>query len=165
MKRLFIVRHAKSSWDFPHLTDFERPLNGRGMRNLPDMASRFKNTGFPIGLMISSPAQRAFATAKGFAAKLGFAKEEILQEAQLYHASPSSIKSLLSKTDNTHDSVMIFGHNPGLTYLINDLCDFYLVNLPTCGVCGIEFDIESWATLPKIKGKKFYYDFPKSKDQ
>lgn len=162
MKRLFIVRHAKSSWDFPHLSDFERPLNGRGTRDLPDMASRFESTGYSVDQLVSSPAVRAFSTAKGFAAKLGFSKEEILQESQLYHAGVASLKTVISKAGNQHDSVMIFGHNPGLTYLINELCDLYLDNLPTCAVCGIEFEIDSWSQLNSTKGRKFYYDFPKS---
>ena len=163
MKRLFIVRHAKSSWDFPHLSDFERPLNGRGMRNLPDMASRFREVGYPIDLMISSPAQRAFATARGFARELGFAKEEILQEHRLYHASVPTMKGLISKTDDRHNTIMIFGHNPGLTYLIKELSDFYIDNLPTCAVCGIQFDTNSWLGLNQVYGNKFYYDYPKSR--
>jgi len=162
MKRLLIVRHAKSSWDFPHLSDFERPLNNRGKNDAPDMAKRFLEAGINIQQLISSPANRALSTAREFARELGFAKEEIIEDENHYHASSSALRSMVRHFDNEFDSIMIFGHNPGLTYLINELSDFRLDNLPTCGVCGIEFPVNSWKQIEKRSGKKFYYDFPKS---
>lgn len=162
MKRLFIVRHAKSSWDYPYLSDYERPLNNRGKRNLPDMAKRFQLEQFPIDLIISSPAERAITTARGFASALGISNEEIRQEERFFHASRSSIKEIISRQSTDLQSIMVFGHNPGLTYLIHESSDFYLDNLPTCAICGIEFQFESWKDILNKKGKKFYYDFPKS---
>lgn len=162
MKRLLIVRHAKSSWDNPHLSDFERPLNNRGKKDAPDMAKRFFKARIQPQQLISSPANRALTTAKEFAKQLGFAKEEIHEDENHYHASSGELRSLIRDFDDEFDCIMIFGHNPGLTYLINELSDFRLDNLPTCGICGIEFPIESWSQVKKGSGKKFYYDFPKS---
>ncbi len=163
MKRLFIVRHAKSSWDYPHLTDFERPLNKRGIRDLPDMADRFKQLHLDVDCLISSPANRALATAQGFASAIGIPYPQIKLEERFFHASHHTIKEVLSKLDNKLKSVTVFGHNPGLTYLINDLSDFYLDNLPTCAICGIDFEFNTWSDILYNKGKQFYYDFPKSR--
>lgn len=162
MKTLFIVRHAKSSWDSPYLSDFERPLNKRGEKNLPDMAKRFEDTGYSVDLIVTSPAVRALTTAKGFASQLNFTADKLLEEESFYHASAQSIKQRLSRIENEHDSVMIFGHNPGLTSLINSLSNFNLYNLPTCAVCGIQFEFDFWESILHTKGEKFYYDYPKS---
>lgn len=162
MKRLFIVRHAKSSWDSPHLSDFDRPLNNRGKRDLPDMANRFSKTNYQVDFIISSPAERAWTTAKGFAETLHIADEKFMDDERLYHASTSTMKEIISIVDNVHETIMIFGHNPGLTSLISSLSDFNLYNLPTCAICGIEFTIDSWKELLTATGEKIYYDFPKS---
>lgn len=162
MKTLFIVRHAKSSWDSPYLSDFERPLNGRGEENLPDMAKRFQDTGYSVDLIISSPAMRALTTAKGFAHQLEITDDRFLQEEGFYHASAQSIKQRLSKIEDDYNSVIIFGHNPGLTSLIESLSHFNLYNLPTCAVCGIQFQFDSWESIIHTKGEKIYYDYPKS---
>ena len=162
MKTLFIVRHAKSSWKDSTLSDFDRPLNKRGKRDVPDMGARLKSQNILPDLIISSPAKRAFAAAKGIAKQMGYPLIGIIKADALYHASSKHIIGLIAATNDRHDSLMIFGHNPGFTYLVNDLCDFYLNNLPTCGIYGIEFPIDSWKALPVQKGKKVFYDYPKS---
>ncbi|MFT7150351.1 MAG: phosphohistidine phosphatase [Nonlabens sp.] len=163
MKRLFIVRHAKSSWNSPHLSDFDRPLNNRGETDLPDMANRFLETNYQVNLIISSPAERAWTTAKGFAKTLQIADEYFFDNERFYHASPSTLKEVISNVDDTIEDLMIFGHNPGLTSLIGNLSDFNLQNLPTCAICGIKFPFESWKDIITTKGEKIYYDFPKSR--
>lgn len=163
MKRLLIVRHAKSSWDFPHLSDFERPLNNRGKRDVPDMARRFWETAIEPQQLISSPATRALTTAHGFADQLGIKQENVIEDERYYHASSRELQSLIHQVNDELDCIMIFGHNPGLTDLINDLSGFELDNLPTCAICGIDFPVDSWSKARPGTGKKFYYDFPKSK--
>lgn len=163
MKTLFIVRHAKSSWKNHSLSDFDRPLNKRGKRDVPDMGARLKNQTILPDLLISSPAKRAYATAKGIARQIGYPIKNIIKSEALYHADRKDIITLIADTDDCHDSLMIFGHNPGFTYSINDLSDFYIDNLPTCGVFAIQFHIESWKALPPIqKGNKVLYDYPQS---
>ena len=163
-KKLFIIRHAKSSWDHPHLSDFERPLNGRGQKDAPEMGKRLLDLGYQPGRIISSPANRAITTAREFAIILGVEPKRIKQDADLYHAHASTMRRIIAQADDQHDTIMLFGHNPGLTYLIEDLCDFDLDNLPTCAICGIEFQVSSWAEILHKDGIKFFYDFPKSKD-
>jgi len=163
VKRLLIIRHAKSSWDNPDLTDFDRPLNKRGKRDLPDMAERLKNLDIPIDLFVSSPAKRAFLTAIGHAKAFGIKPEQIRQDQQIYHASSNTLRRVVSETNDRFTTIALFGHNPGLTDLINDLCDADLWNLPTCSVFGIAFDISSWSEILQASGRQFHYDFPKSR--
>ncbi len=162
MKTLYIVRHAKSSWDYPYLSDFDRPLNKRGQRDVPDMGQRIANEGILPDLILSSPANRAITAARGIAAKIGYPDQRIEEDRNIYHAGTSTLKRIVANISDMHDSAMIFGHNPGFTWLINDLCNFYLDNLPTCAICGIEFDINSWKDILHTIGKKVYYDYPKS---
>jgi phosphohistidine phosphatase len=91
MKTLIIVRHAKSSWDDPELSDFNRPLNERGQLDAPRMAKRFKEKEITANAMISSPAVRALTTCRVFAGILGFAEERIQQSKELYHAGDEMI--------------------------------------------------------------------------
>jgi phosphohistidine phosphatase len=161
-KKLFIVRHAKSSWNHPHLSDFERPLNERGQADAPEMGTRLLAFGLHPDLIISSPANRAITTAKEIALILGYKPKDIKQHADLYHAHASTMRHIIAQTNDKHNTIMLFGHNPGLTYLVEDLCDFDLENLPTCGVCGIEFEVKSWSEILHKDGVKFLYDFPKS---
>ena len=162
MKTLYIVRHAKSSWDDPYLADFDRPLNGRGKRNVPDMGNRLAQLGIKPDLLLSSPANRAISTANGIAEALGYPKADIKQDRGLYHASSSTIKEIISETSDQVNTLMIFGHNPGFSSLIGVLSGFNLYNLPTCGVCGIRFSIDSWKQILITQGEKCYYDYPKS---
>jgi len=157
-KKLYIVRHAKSSWNHPHLSDFERPLNNRGENDAPDMGQRLVAEGIQPSIMISSPAARAITTAKVISQKLGYFFSRIVQEEGLYHASSYRIRQIISQSPDSENVVMVFGHNPGLTDLINEISDFDLDNLPTCAVCGIEFEMESWKEIQNKRGHKFYYD-------
>jgi len=126
------------------------------------MAKRLKNKGFEIHAFLSSPANRAITTAMGHARAFGIKTENIIQDHRLYHATSQSILQILSEMEDSIQTLALFGHNPGLTDLIEDLSDFDLWNLPTCAVCGIELNVGSWSQITKAKGQKFYYDYPKS---
>ena len=95
MKTLYIVRHAKSSWDLAGITDFDRPLNERGKRDAPRMAKRLKEKRVNPDLMLSSPAKRALSTCKRFAEGLGYAKDKIKTERGLYHADEDEIAAFI----------------------------------------------------------------------
>lgn len=127
------------------------------------MAQRLKDASIPIDQWLSSPAKRAITTAIGHAKALGVKEKDILQDQRLYHASSKSLQLVISETENWVQNLAIFGHNPGLTDLINNLSDFDLWNLPTCAIVGIELPINSWAKIFEHKGSKFHYDYPKSR--
>ncbi|AWB68390.1 phosphohistidine phosphatase [Saccharobesus litoralis] len=158
MKTLYILRHAKSSWADPNLDDFSRPLNKRGLRNLPDIATRLVNNCWQPDKIISSSANRALTTAKAVANKMTI--ENIQQDDGLYMCSADYILSLIQQQQDI-SSLMIVGHNPLWTDLINLLTHFGLDNLPTGGTAKIEFNINKWSLVNWGTGKVTGLDFPK----
>lgn len=162
MKTLFVVRHAKSSWENPELDDFERPLNNRGKRNAPEIGKRLFQRGVMPDAIISSPAKRALSTAKRIAKSLNFPKGKIQTERQFYHGSINDFVRVLQKQNPNQNTIMIFGHNPGLTELVNFLSGSDIYNIPTCGVAEINFEMDSWNDIGKQKGKLASFDFPKN---
>jgi phosphohistidine phosphatase len=163
MKRLFIVRHAKSSWDDPSLDDIDRPLNNRGKKNAPEMGIRLLKQGILPDLLISSPAKRAFTTAKSIAEKIGYAKKNIQIDEGLYHGSSNSMISIIQSLDDEINSVMIFGHNPGFTDFANMLCGINIYNIPTAGIVAIDFNTDTWSEVNYNAGELVFFDYPKKK--
>jgi phosphohistidine phosphatase len=168
MKTLYVVRHAKSSWDDPDLSDFERPLNARGKRDAPRMGKRLKEKDLTPDCVISSPARRAHSTAKRICAVLAFDKNKIKTERKLYHASEETILSIVQGIKSSFDTVLIFGHNPGLTDFVNEILNeesgIFIDNIPTCGVVALTFNVDNWSNVDWKKGKMIFYDYPKSRD-
>lgn len=161
MLHLILVRHAKSSWDDPGLADFARPLNNRGMRDAPLMAARMKQKQITPALMITSPATRATTTCRIFAAALQYDESQIESRPSLYHASASTILEVVAAIDNVSGPVLLFGHNPGLTYFVNDLVEADIDNIPTCGVVSCFLEIASWKDARWNCGHVDFIDYPK----
>ena len=161
MKTLFIVRHAKSSWDDHTLADIDRPLNGRGKRDAPEMGRRLKNRSVLPDLMISSTAKRARKTARKIAGEIGYDKNDIILLDSLYHAGVSSIHQLIKQTQEYVDTLMIFGHNPGFTDFANFIARTEIYNIPTCGIVQIRFDTTSWQEVDPSNSKLIDFDYPK----
>ena len=161
MKTLVIVRHAKSSWEDLSLSDHQRPLNKRGKRDAPIMGARLAQWGPPVDRVISSSAVRALTTAEIITQEMGLPWDEIQIEDGLYHASEEDMLDLIREQEDHIDGLMLFGHNPGMTYLVNDLSDLDLDNLPTCGVVVLKFDVYSWADVGESDPVSAEIDFPK----
>jgi phosphohistidine phosphatase len=161
MKTLLIVRHAKSSWNDPSLTDFERPLNKRGKRDAPFMAELIRNKNIKPEIIISSPARRAITTARNFAEAAGYAAADIQTEPAIYDDGPRAITSILKAIDDDTDTAYIFGHNPDFTYLATYLTGEHFDNVPTCGCVCIEFDMESWTDIEEENGRLIFFEYPK----
>src|SRR5688572_28064890 len=121
MKKLYIVRHAKSSWGDFTTPDFDRPLNDRGKKDAPEMAKRLLDKGAAIDIFISSPAKRAKSTCKAFCKVYDRDKDEIMFVDELYHASVETFNKVLSAIDDKWDAAIIFSHNPGITDFVNTL--------------------------------------------
>ena len=163
MKTLYLIRHAKSSWKFPELSDAERPLNKRGKRDAPEMGKRLSERGLFPDLMLSSPANRAFTTCKTIAEKLDYPKEAIETDEDIYHAGVDLLLKVVRSIDDTWNTVCLFGHNPGFTDFANELTHSDIFNIPTCGVFACTFEVESWKDIGLGKGQRLFYDFPKNK--
>jgi phosphohistidine phosphatase len=160
-KTLILVRHAKSSWKDATLADIERPLNQRGRRNAPVMGEWLANQGAPPEIILSSPAARARATALCFAEALDFEPDGIEVEQDLYFAGTDGMLRALERVDDRHDRVMMVGHNPVMTSLVNQLTGGDLWNMPTSAVAVIGFDMESWGLVDVTPGVLLAYQAPK----
>lgn len=163
MKYLYLVRHAKSSWDDLSLQDAKRPLSERGMRDAPRMAKRFKEKGVTVDQMITSHAVRALATCRSFCDTLKYPHDHIRIEPSLYHASEDGMLQLVHDLKDTVDTVMIFGHNPGLTDFVNSLNGETISNVPTTGIVAFSFDVDSWKDISWGSGSMLFFDYPKSR--
>ncbi len=163
MKMLYLIRHAKSSWDSPLLNDFDRPLNERGERDAPRMGKRLKEKKPVVDLFLSSPAKRALTTAEKIAEILNYPAEKIKTDRELYHAEDEEILRIVKALSDKHDVVFLFGHNPGLTDFVNRLTGAVIDNVPTCGIVACKLTIESWKQTDWGKGKVEFFDFPKKK--
>jgi phosphohistidine phosphatase len=166
MKTLIVIRHAKSSWDNPELSDFNRPLNERGERDAPKMAKRFKEKEITVNAMVSSPAERALATCRVFADILGFPEGNIQTSKDLYHAGDEEILDVVRGLKDLpvgDEVVMIFGHNPGLTEFVNNLIEEDIDNIPTTGVVCCKLDVERWTDVRWACGEREFFDYPKRK--
>jgi len=161
-KELFVVRHAKSSWDDPTISDHDRPLNERGYRNTPEMGRRLSDSGVSPDALISSTALRARTTARIIADSLGWPEERVVLDRALYHASATELQEYIGGLNDAHTSVMLFGHNPGMTSLVSHLFGLALDNLPTCGVVHLHFSAESWAEASRSMPCEATIDFPKN---
>ncbi len=160
MKTLYVIRHAKSSWTFNELDDFSRPLGKRGRKDVIKMGKFLHKNVKPPDLILSSTASRAFYTALYLADGWKMEETDVITEANLYHADSEDIVQIVGNQEE--DIVAIVGHNPGFTSFINMISNEMLDNLPTCGVFGIEFDIQSWDEIERKSGQKKFYHTPKT---
>lgn len=165
MKKLLIIRHGKSDWSKPGLRDFDRTLNDRGLRNAPEMARRLMERDLVPQAVVSSPAVRAKSTAALFCGAWGIAGSEISFEEEIYEASASTLLKVINSLDDRYDSIALFGHNPGLTEIVVELCNSDLYNLPTCGVVLMSFPFESWKMVSRQTGEQLLFDYPKNEEE
>jgi phosphohistidine phosphatase len=145
MKSVLILRHAKSSWKHPELTDHDRPLNKRGKRDAPLMGELLRNKHLVPEDIISSTAVRAHATAKAVAKGSGY-KGEITLNRSLYAAGPKAYLEVLHDVSDDYVRVLIVGHNPGLEELVEMLTGEIHI-LPTCSLAHVKLHVDSWLDM------------------
>jgi len=155
MRQLILIRHAKSSWKNPELDDFDRPLNKRGKRDVSFMSKLLSEKISKPYKLVSSPAERTKLTAILFAKELGIDKDDIIWNDKIYLASSEALIDLIREFDESTHSVILIGHNPGLTDLQNKLCKTEIDNIPTCGIVAMTTN-KHWS---KISSKDFLLDF------
>lgn len=161
MRYLTLIRHAKSSWDDPTQEDFERPLNARGRRDAPAMATRAALLAGRPQHWISSPARRAIQTARSFAETLGVPAEQIELQAPLYHATPTQLADCVGRLRSEWQHVWLFGHNPGLSEFARWLCAEAPSDLPTCAVAQLAFERDDWRGIEAGSASLRCYLYPK----
>jgi phosphohistidine phosphatase len=163
MKRLLLLRHAKAEPAKDPLTDIARPLAERGERDARRIGERARQHGLRPRLILASPAARALRTAELVAAAVTYPREEIVLERALYLAEPATIREIVSARDPRIDSVLVVGHNPGLTELVHELLPgFEVDDLPTGALVALDYADADWPRLKESSPRLAYYDFPKN---
>ena len=160
MKTIFLIRHAKSSWDDTALPDKDRPLSDRGRRDAPKVGKRLAKRVMKPDLILSSPARRALTTAEIIAKKLDYKRKNIVVEDRLYSGAVRDLLKVIQKLGDKLDRVMLFGHNPQLTELAHRLSS-EITHMPTCAVAEFVFSAKSWSNIGKVKFAKVALDYPK----
>ena len=163
MKRLTLVRHAKSSWTEVGRSDHNRILSHRGEHDAPQMGERLVTRKVCPSLIITSSAIRARRTASLIAEALKYPAEFLQIEKELYLASPETILKLVCGQEDNLPELMLIGHNPGMTELVNQLLPSMGVrSLHTSEVVAIDFATKKWSKIADVDAKLAFYDYPKN---
>ena len=161
VKTLVLVRHAKSSWKDASLPDRDRPLNRRGKRDAPEMGRRLADLVGTPDLIVASPAVRALATARSIAEATGYPVDGIREDKRIYQAGSAEILDVIRGLEDQRDRVFLFGHNPGLTELVNELTEPAVDNVPTCGVVELLLASQRWADISRATVRREAFITPK----
>lgn len=161
MKKIIIIRHSKSSWSEVGLADFDRPLSERGENDADLMSKKLLKKASKIDLLISSSSKRTRLTSNYFINQINIKSVRYIDE--LYHASSDEIFNILVNIDKSINSLILVGHNPGLTNFINNLTHLNLYNLPTSGIVILSFINDEW-NMKKLEKNQLnveWIKFPK----
>ena len=164
MKRLLLLRHAKAVPATDPLVDIDRPLADRGERDARRIGQRLREQRLQPTLILASPAARALRTAQLVAGTLDFPRERIALDRRLYLAEPAAIAEIIAAQDAAIDTLLVVGHNPGLTELAHQLLPAFDVDdLPTCAIVGLDYaGAVSWARIASDRCALGYFDYPKN---
>jgi phosphohistidine phosphatase len=160
-KELFVLRHAKSSWDEPNKDDIDRALTSRGINDAYTMASRLKNQLKAVDLIITSHANRAIHTSTIFAGVIGYPFDKIKITSTLYEANEANLILLVKGLPDEFVRVLIVGHNPTFTYFVNRYLHKSIDNIPTAGVVGMSFNTSLWKDISRENLQSSFFEFPK----
>ena len=161
MKKIILIRHAKSDRSVSGLQDIDRPLNERGYADAHKTGAHLRDKVSGKILFISSPAVRALTTALIFAREINYPQENILIHPSLYEAEISDYMHLINSIDKKHDTVFIFGHNPTISQVAGQLSNTNVGDLPTCSVAVINFQTDQWVQLKSLGSTLEMQLFPK----
>lgn len=162
MKTIYIVRHAKAEDDSASGRDFDRALTGKGIRTAEKMGKRLARRHLLPDIIITSPAQRALQTAQIIGKTIKY-PGEIIQNKTIYNSMASSLIDIIKNTEKNIQSLMLVGHNPSLTDLVNYFCPSGIENLPKAAVAAVKISENDWGKITQRCGKLLFFDFPKKK--
>ncbi len=160
MKYLYLIRHAKASWEDANLQDFDRPLTPVGEEDAKTMALALKKQKAKPDLIIASPALRSIKTAEIMAEEFSYPLKKIKTEMLIYNGGVEDMVELIKHIDSKINTAFYFGHNPSLTWLTHYLCDSAKMNIPTCGVVGISFNMKTWPHISDAETKLITFLHP-----
>jgi phosphohistidine phosphatase len=160
-KVLYIVRHAKSSWDYENISDIDRPLKLKGIRNAYEIARQLKIERNIPEFFISSPANRALHTACIFLNVFEISFDKLKINPVLYGDGITGILQVIGSQPSTLRKLMIFGHNPDFSDLARTYVKQPLLEIPSGGVVILTFDSMEWSNISRENLKNEIFSFPK----
>ena len=164
MKTLLLVRHAKSAWDDPSLSDFERILTDRGKSDAKMMAKRLEEKSIKIDSFVSSSAKRAKKTAKIFMKEFEKDSKKLQLLPSLYEASVKDFYDAVETLDDKDKTVALFAHNPGITEFVNSLNCTPVYGMPTCSVYAVTVKTKHWKDFRVAEKEFLFFDYPKNEE-
>ncbi|MCF6296911.1 MAG: histidine phosphatase family protein [Flavobacteriaceae bacterium] len=159
MKTLYIVRHAKSSWEYENVKDIDRPLKQRGIKDAYLVSSKLAKKISMPSVFVSSCANRALHTAMIFSYSFNFPLANLKISKSLYNFSDGYLIKTIKALDDGFESAIIFSHDHGINDFVNVYGNKIIDHVPTCGVIGIEFKTNHWKDIKN--GKTLFSKFPR----
>lgn len=160
MKYLLINRHAKSPWNNFNISDHDRELNSQGVSDALSMGKRLLDKKISFNLIVASSATRALTTSQLIASEINYPLDEIRVEKGIYGANSDDLKDIIHEIDNDVNSLAIFGHNPTLHMLSEELSGKKIMKFPTCSMAYFEFKTDDWKKINKCDRKMLFFDCP-----
>ena len=161
MKKLHLIRHAKSSWDDSSLEDIERPINNRGVESCRIMAPEIAQVGCGFSNVYSSAATRAQQTIEGLSQNLPDMDVQWQLSNDLYTFYSGDLLSWCRALDESLSEVVLIGHNPAITDFCNDISGSDIGNVPTCGYIQLAIDGIDWCELSSGSAELLHFLYPK----
>ncbi|GAB2963695.1 histidine phosphatase family protein [Hymenobacter coalescens] len=162
MKILYLMRHAKSSWNFDGLSDKERPLNNRGRTDAPHMGQALVARNIRLDLLVSSPAVRALSTAALVAKELQYPPERVHVLDGIYAADLDRLVDIVHELPDEAESVLLVGHNPTITDVANALSPSPVNEMGTAAIVCLHFQADRWADVHRTNAELYFHDSPKN---
>jgi len=159
MKTLYIVRHAKSSWEYEGIKDIDRPLKQRGINDAYLISSVLNKKIATPDVFISSCANRALHTAMIFSYSFNYPLANLKLSKSLYNFSDGYLIKTVKALDDSFDSAIIFSHDHGISDFVNKFGSIQVEHVPTCGVIGLKFETSHWKNIKN--GTTIITEFPK----
>jgi len=160
MKTLYLVRHAKAQPLYSPMSDIDRALSVRGEQDAAQIAHCLSEKGIIPDYIVTSPSKRTQQTAEIIRYTLAINSSKVHVTDDIYEASLSQLNNIIRSLEDSIDSVMLVGHNPGLSELAGHFGNLDTGMLPTCAVCGFKYECDSWLHLFETRSECIYYDIP-----
>ncbi len=160
MKTLYIVRHAKSSWEYDGIEDIDRPLKKRGIKDAHLMSKFLSKKIIKPDVFMSSSANRALHTAVIFCENFDYPLSNLKIRRQLYSFSDGYLVKTVKALDDSFSTAIVFSHDHGINTFVNKFGNKPLAHVSTCGIIGIQFEEKHWKNIKK--GKTVMAEFPKN---
>ena len=159
MKKIIIIRHAKSDWS-NNTSDLDRPISTRGVNDAKIISKIFDSQDLRPEIIYTSIAKRTIETSRIFRERSKFLFNlDCIEVDELYDFSGNDVKSFIKNLNKKLSSVLIFTHNNSCNFLVNDFANRFNLHVPTCGMLIFEFNVSLWTEIEKSNSFSFF--FPK----